>query len=101
MSKRERHYSVQKGQCFYCLVQIRSVRDMEIDHVLPKSKGGRDADFNVVGCCSACNDLKGNIASREEAETYMTRLRQFWERNGERIEAIVADFSNGHFLESK
>jgi hypothetical protein len=64
---------------------------MEIDHVLPNSKGGRDADFNFVGCCGVRNDLKGNIASREEAEAYMARLRQFWERNGEQIEAIVAD----------
>ena len=91
MSKREQPYSIQKGQCFYCLVQIRSVRDMEIDHVLPNSKGGRDADCNVVGYCGACNDLKGNIASRAEAEGYMARLRQFWKRNGEQIEAIVAD----------
>ena len=91
MSQRERHSNVQKGQCFYCPVQIRNVRDMEIDHVLQKSKGGRDADCNVVGCCGACNDLKGDISSREEAEAYIAGLWQFWERNGEQIEAIVAD----------
>ena len=59
--------------------------------LLPNSKGGMYADFNDVGCCSVRNDLKGNIASRAEAEAYMARLRQFWERHGEQIEAIVAD----------
>ncbi|MBU0629513.1 MAG: HNH endonuclease [Candidatus Margulisbacteria bacterium] len=33
---------------------------LTIDHVVPKSRGGRDAWDNVVVCCSVCNNRKGD-----------------------------------------
>jgi len=33
---------------------------MTVDHVIPKSKGGRDNLDNQVPCCYQCNNNKGN-----------------------------------------
>ena len=44
-------------KCAYC--GVRDVR-LTIDHVLPKSKGGKSTFENCVACCKPCNDKKGN-----------------------------------------
>lgn len=51
--------------CQICLQQFnRNAFDpREIfnrDHVLPRSKGGSDDDFNIVLACKQCNSLKGS-----------------------------------------
>jgi hypothetical protein len=38
---------------------------MTIDHVFPKSLGGRTVWENVVSACRACNLKKGNKSPRE------------------------------------
>ena len=42
--------------CQYC----GSTRDLTIDHVIPRSKGGEDTWENLVACCDKCNAAKGN-----------------------------------------
>ena len=42
--------------CQYC----GSTRDLTIDHVIPRSKGGDDTWQNLTTCCSSCNVKKGN-----------------------------------------
>lgn len=39
--------------------------DRSIDHVLPRSKGGRDSFKNCVCCCKRCNYRKGNKTLKE------------------------------------
>lgn len=46
---------------------------MTIDHVVPKSLGGRTVWENVVSCCRACNLRKGNKCP---AEAGMSLLRK-------------------------
>lgn len=53
--KRDRH------QCVYC----KSKRDLTIDHVIPKSKGGQDNWGNVVTACLKCNSLKADLTLKE------------------------------------
>jgi len=36
-----------------------------IDHVLPRSRGGRDSWENLVACCLRCNNLKGDRTPSE------------------------------------
>ncbi len=36
-----------------------------IDHVLPRSRGGRDTWENLVACCVRCNNLKGDRTPEE------------------------------------
>jgi 5-methylcytosine-specific restriction endonuclease McrA len=49
--------------CAYCAVRGRY--DMTVDHVVPRSRGGRSAWENLVACCQACNARKGNRTPQE------------------------------------
>jgi len=53
-----------KNQCQYCGV-IESPRDMTIDHVVPRSRGGENTWSNLVTCCKKCNQKKGNRTPEE------------------------------------
>jgi site-specific DNA-methyltransferase (adenine-specific) len=35
-------------------------RNLEVDHIVPKSKGGGDYFENYQLLCSSCNKIKGN-----------------------------------------
>ena len=50
-------------KCQYC----GSSKDLTLDHVIPKSKGGKSTWNNLVTACKKCNSLKGD-KSPEEAE---------------------------------
>lgn len=43
-------------ECQYC----GSKKDLTIDHVIPRSKGGQDTWENLVACCTKCNLKKGD-----------------------------------------
>ena len=36
-----------------------------IDHVLPRSRGGKDSWENLVACCLRCNNVKGDRTPQE------------------------------------
>ncbi|MGP3534861.1 HNH endonuclease [Microbacterium sp. RD1] len=38
-----------------------------IDHVLPRSRGGKDTWENLVACCLRCNNVKGDRTPQEMA----------------------------------
>jgi len=48
------------GRCAYCRRAATTV-----DHVLPRSRGGRDTWENLVACCLRCNGAKGNRTPEE------------------------------------
>ena len=48
-------------RCQYCADRNR----LTIDHVLPKSRGGRDTWDNLVAACVPCNNRKGNKTPKE------------------------------------
>ena len=43
--------------CQYC---GKHIRDLTLDHVIPRSRGGQSTWENLVACCRACNGRKGN-----------------------------------------
>jgi 5-methylcytosine-specific restriction endonuclease McrA len=57
-------------QCQYCARQL-STREATLDHVVPRSKGGKTLWDNIVCCCATCNRKKGG---RTPAEARMTLL---------------------------
>lgn len=52
--------------------QRHMTEELNFDHVIPRSKGGKTCWENIVTCCIACNTMKGN---RTPAEAGMTLLR--------------------------
>ena len=44
---------------------------MEVDHILPKSRGGTDHPDNLQLLCSGCNRSKGNKTMAEWKATQM------------------------------
>jgi len=59
-----------KYTCQYCRSEHK---ELTLDHVLPRSRGGQHTWENVVSCCFYCNRRK---AGRTPAEAGMQLLRQ-------------------------
>ncbi|MEP6482648.1 MAG: HNH endonuclease [Rhodoglobus sp.] len=47
-------------RCGYCGGSANT-----IDHVLPRSRGGKDSWENLVACCLRCNNIKGDRTPAE------------------------------------
>ena len=58
---RKRLYRRDGNQCVYC----SSKKNLTIDHVIPKSRGGKNTWANLVTCCNPCNIKKGNRTPEE------------------------------------
>ena len=58
-SIKERLYKEQNGLCNGCKTQFE-IRNLEIDHIVPKLKGGGDYYENYQLLCGACNRMKGD-----------------------------------------
>ena len=50
--------------CAYC-VQRFPFEQLEMEHILPKSKGGAESWMNLVTACKACNQRKSNRTPQE------------------------------------
>lgn len=50
-----------QNMCQYC----GGKSDLTLDHVMPRSRGGRDAWENLVTACNRCNVRKGNRTPEE------------------------------------
>jgi 5-methylcytosine-specific restriction endonuclease McrA len=48
-------------QCGYCGVE----KDLTIDHILPRSRGGNNDWENLVTCCTRCNGKKDDRTPEE------------------------------------
>jgi 5-methylcytosine-specific restriction endonuclease McrA len=56
-------------ECQYCA----SKESLTIDHVVPKSKGGKDTWENLVTACQKCNSRKGN-RTPDEADMKLRKI---------------------------
>ena len=52
-------YGLQAGNCEGCRAHFE-LRHLEIDHIIPRSKGGTDHVGNLQLLCGSCNRIKGN-----------------------------------------
>jgi 5-methylcytosine-specific restriction endonuclease McrA len=48
-------------KCGYC----ESTKDLTLDHIYPKSRGGGNTWKNLVTCCKSCNNKKDNRTPKE------------------------------------
>lgn len=67
--KRERIYRRDGGKCVYC----ESKKNLTIDHVIPKSRGGGNSWSNLVTCCNSCNVKKGDKTPEESNMTLLIK----------------------------
>lgn len=58
---RKRIFKRDNNECVYC----GSKRNLTIDHIMPRSRGGKNTWSNLVTCCSNCNIKKGNRTPEE------------------------------------
>ena len=45
------------GKCVYC-----GAKATEIDHIVPRAKGGTNSVYNLVASCRSCNEKKSNLS---------------------------------------
>ena len=64
-------YGIQEGKCNACQVHL-PFRNMTVDHILARSKGGTDEPDNLQLLCGACNSVKGSKTQEE----LISRLKQ-------------------------
>lgn len=66
---RKRLFDKSNGACTYCSTAItvasKRFNSMEIDHDIPRSRGGTDDETNLVASCRACNRQKGTRTGTE------------------------------------
>lgn len=82
--------------CIYCGIspggiqnnQVLSKNDMTIDHILPKSKGGKDSWTNTACACPRCNHRKGDRLPHEAG------MKMRWEPRRPRTSYLVVEFGN-------
>jgi CRISPR/Cas system Type II protein with McrA/HNH and RuvC-like nuclease domain len=58
---RKRIFKRDNQECVYC----GSKKHLTLDHVTPRSRGGKNSWTNLVTCCSPCNIKKGSKTPEE------------------------------------
>ncbi|WP_422135496.1 HNH endonuclease [Endozoicomonas sp. ALD040] len=64
-SQLQRLLWLQGNKCFYCKKSLKPA-DASIDHVMPKSLGGKDIVENKVVCCKTVNQLFADMPMKEK-----------------------------------
>ena len=63
------------NRCQYCRRRF-SAAELSLDHVVPRSRGGRTTWDNIVSACLKCNVGKGGRTPREAGMELVTRPRK-------------------------
>ena len=62
-----------KYRCYIC-GRLLDDKEVTLDHIIPKSRGGKDTFDNLATCCFECNNLKADM-SLEEFEFFIELLK--------------------------
>lgn len=54
---------MRRVRCVWCFADY--IPSLEVDHIIPKSRGGKNTADNVQLLCSACNRAKGALTPDE------------------------------------
>lgn len=65
-----------KYQCYICGKSLKN-EEITLDHIIPKSRGGKDTLDNLATCCFSCNNLKADM-SLEEFKYCIELLKLKW-----------------------
>lgn len=61
------------NMCMYC-GKVLPTRDLTLDHIIPRSRGGKNTWDNLVACCTPCNKYKGDKMLSELPEMKLIRV---------------------------
>ena len=61
----------QAENCSYCGVELRDLKDMEIDHIEPFYHGGNSKATNLIPSCEVCNRAKAD----QPVQNFLTWLK--------------------------
>ena len=62
------------GRCAYCGKEI-TVKEMQVDHLVPKKAGGTDDISNLMPSCRRCNHYK-RAHSLETFREYLSKMKE-------------------------
>ncbi len=65
-----------RNTCQFC-GRIFPAGELTLDHVMPRSRGGHSTWENLVACCYACNNKKGDRTPEEAGLRLQRRPRPF------------------------
>jgi 5-methylcytosine-specific restriction endonuclease McrA len=65
-----------RNTCQFCGNSFPAA-ELTLDHVMPRSRGGRSSWENLVACCYACNNSKGDRTPEEAGLKLQRRPRPF------------------------
>lgn len=63
-------YAKSLGRCWYCGSELAPFSSWEVEHQIPRSKGGANDLSNLVAACRQCNSRKSN-RDLSEYEDYL------------------------------
>lgn len=78
---RENIYARDKHICQYCGKEFEP-KELTLDHVFPKSRGGDTSWDNIVACCKACNQFKADRTPEEAGLVLLNKPKkpeQYWD----------------------
>ena len=64
-----------RNTCQYC-GEVLPSSELTLDHVVPRSRGGASTWENLVACCFACNNKKGDRTPQEAGMVLARQPRQ-------------------------
>lgn len=59
-SERQQIHNKCNGHCAYCGCEL-DYKDMQVDHMIPISRGGADELSNMLPACRSCNHYKATL----------------------------------------
>jgi 5-methylcytosine-specific restriction endonuclease McrA len=65
-----------RNTCQFC-GKLFPASELTLDHVMPRSRGGRSTWENLVACCYTCNNSKGDRTPEEAGFQLQRRPRPF------------------------
>ena len=66
---RRRVAELDRGRCAYCATSQRIIGPiLEIDHIVPRARGGPGKETNLCSACPMCNGHKADRASAGDPE---------------------------------
>jgi len=75
--------------CQYCQ-KVLNTSELTLDHVIPRSRGGETTWENLVACCHACNNKKGNRTPDEAGFKLLRQPRPFSVHTSRQLMRLLA-----------